>query len=174
MYKFYWFTGQAGAGKTELANALKQQLNREQTILQQNLVPKDIRIGNNFTNQKFVIIDGDDIREIYQNTDYSLEGRKKNVDFVQKLCLFLIKNDIVPIVCMVSPFKEQRSQFVKENNGVEIYVYCSEIRGRENFHVDYYEKPIIDEKYAYEIDTTGKSVNESFNQIAKQLVWKNI
>ena len=75
---------------------------------------------------------------------------------------------------MVSPFKEQRSQFVKENNGVEIYVYCSEIRGREDFHVDYYEKPLIDKKYAYEIDTTGKSVNESFNQIAKQLVWKNI
>ena len=27
-------------------------------------------------NKKFVIIDGDDIRELYKNTDYSIEGRK--------------------------------------------------------------------------------------------------
>ena len=137
MPKLFWFTGQAGAGKTELANALKTQLNREQTIVQQNFVAKDIW-GSQIPNNKFVIIDGDDIRELYKNTDYSIEGRKANVDFVQKLCSFLMKNNIVPIVCMVSPFAEQRRNFIQENNGLEIFVYCNEIRGRENYHVDYY------------------------------------
>ena len=106
--EIYWFTGQAGSGKTELANQLKIYLNR------------------NF-NKKLVIIDGDDIRKLYNNTDYSVEGRKNNVDFVQKMCLFLKKNNIVPIVCMVSPFADQRKQFLIKENGIEIYVYCNEI-----------------------------------------------
>jgi adenylylsulfate kinase-like enzyme len=167
MPKLFWFTGQAGAGKTELANALKTQLNREQTIVQQNFVAKDIW-GSQIPNNKFVIIDGDDIRELYKNTDYSIEGRKANVDFVQKLCSFLMKNNIVPIVCMVSPFAEQRRNFIQENNGLEIFVYCNEIRGRENYHVDYYEPP-FESANTIKIDTTGNSVNQSFEEL-----WKSI
>ena len=167
MPKLFWFTGQAGAGKTELANALKTQLNREQTIVQQNILPQKIW-SDYIPNKKFVIIDGDDIRELYNNTDYSIDGRKANVDFVQKLCIFLIKNNIVPIVCMVSPFAEQRKDFIKGNDGIEIYVHCSEIRGRENYHVDYYEPP-IESKNTLRIDTTEKTVLQSFEEL-----WKNI
>ena len=95
--KIFWFTGQAGAGKTELANMLKTRLIREQTIVQQIYATKKIS-SVHLPNKKLVIIDGDDIRELYKNTDYSIQGRKKNVDFVQKMCVFLKKNDIVPIV----------------------------------------------------------------------------
>jgi adenylylsulfate kinase-like enzyme len=147
MYNVIWFTGQAGAGKTVLANELKNHL-------------------QNITKQKIVIIDGDDIRDLYKNTDYSIEGRKANVDFVQKLCTFLIKNEIVPVVSMVSPFAEQRKKFIEENNGIEIYVYCNEIRGRENYHVDYYEKP-IESKISVNLDTTNKNVKQSFNELWK-------
>ena len=165
--KIFWFTGQAGAGKTELANMLKTRFIREQTIIQQNIVPKEIW-SCYIPNKKFVIIDGDDIRELYKNTDYSVEGRKSNVDFVQKMCLFLKKNNIVPIVCMVSPFAEQRREFIEEENGIEIYVYCNEIRGRENYHIDYYEPPVNYEN-SVEIDTTKKSVEQSFKEL-----WKNL
>ena len=171
MPNLFWFTGQAGAGKTELANALKTKLNREQTIVQQNVVPKNIWSAY-IPNKKFVIIDGDDIRELYKNTDYSIEGRKANVDFVQKLCVFLIKNNITPIVCMVSPFEKQRKDFIYANNGIEIYVHCNEIRGRENYHIDYYEPP-TDYQNTLKIDTTEKSVSESFNEIWKQLINEN-
>ena len=165
--KIFWFTGQAGAGKTELANMLKTRLIREQTIIQQNIVPKEIW-SCHIPNKKFVIIDGDDIRELYKNTDYSVEGRKSNVDFVQKMCLFLKKNNIVPIVCMVSPFAEQRREFIEEENGIEIYVHCNEIRGREKYHIDYYEPPVNYEN-SVEIDTTKKSVEQSFEEL-----WKNL
>jgi adenylylsulfate kinase-like enzyme len=111
----FWFTGQAGAGKTELANMLKIHLIREQTIVHQNLIPNNIW-SSYIPSKKFVIIDGDDIRDLYNNKDYSIEGRKSNVDFVQKMCLFLKKNSIVPIVCMVSPFAEQRSGFLEKEN----------------------------------------------------------
>ena len=146
MKKIYWFTGQAGAGKTELAKMLKTRLDN---------MP--------------IIIDGDDIRELYKNTDYSIEGRKKNVDFVQKMCLFLKKNNIVPIVCMVSPFAEQRKEFIEQEDGIEIYVHCNEIRGRENFHIDYY-KPPINYDNAVEIDTTNKNVKQSFEELWKKLL----
>lgn len=165
--KVFWFTGQAGAGKTELANMFKTRLIREQTIIQQNYITQKTW-SSHIPNKKFVIIDGDDIRELYNNTDYSLEGRKANVDFVQKLCLFLKKNNIVPIVCMVSPFAEQRRAFIEEEKGIEIYVHCNEIRGRENFHVDYYEQPTNFDN-AVEIDTTNKSVEQSFAEL-----WKNL
>jgi len=167
MPQIFWFTGQAGAGKTELAKMLQTRLTREQTIVQRNVVPKDIW-SCHIPNKKFVIIDGDDIRELYKNTDYSIEGRKANVDFVQKMCLFLKKNNIVPIVCMVSPFSEQRRAFIEAENGIEIYVHCNEIRGREHFHVDYYEPPVNYEK-SVEIETTKKSVEQSFEEL-----WKNL
>jgi adenylylsulfate kinase-like enzyme len=126
-YKLYWFTGQAGAGKTTLAHELKKHLEKGHI---------DKTIG-----KKYVIIDGDDIRELFSNSDYSVDGRKKQVDLVQKLCILLIKNKIIPIVCMVSPFAEQRKIFIDENNGYEIFVHTGEIRGREHYHVDYFEKP---------------------------------
>lgn len=147
-YQIFWFTGQAGAGKTELAKELYSHL---------------IELN---PDKKYVIVDGDDIRDMFDNKDYSIEGRRKNVDFVQKLCMFLSKNNIVPIVCMVSPFLEQREELKKKVSVCETYVYCSEIRGREKFHVEYYEQP---QKSFISIDTTGKSVEESFLYLLKKL-----
>ncbi len=156
--KMYWFTGQAGAGKTTLAILLKNKLQKE------------------FLKKKFVILDGDEIRELFNNQDYSKEGRLNNVGMVQNCCRFLIKNDIVPIVCMVSPFAEQRKEFCKEVNGLEIYIECNEIRGREHFHVDYYQKPTytasevwVEGKNILAIDTTNKTPNQSFKTLWKLL-----
>jgi len=164
--KIFWFTGQEGVGKTELANMLKIRLIREQTIVQKNNEINGLS-SSHIPNKKFVIIDDNDIRQIY-DTD-SLFVR---VEYVQKLCLFLKKNNIVPIVCMVSPFAEQRSVFVEEENGIEIYVRCNEIRGRENFHIDYYEPPVNFDN-SVEIDTTNKSVEQSFEELWKTLSYNN-
>jgi len=147
-YQIFWFTGQAGSGKTELAKKLHSHLSEQNT------------------EQRYVIVDGDDIRDMFDNKDYSIEGRKKNVEFVQKLCMFLNKNNIVPIVCMVSPFLEQREELKKKASVCETYVYCSEVRGREKFHVEYYEKP---QDSFISMDTTGKSVEESFSHLLKNL-----
>jgi len=54
----YWFYGQPGAGKTTLARALKEHLE--------------------YNNHRVVQhIDGDEMRSIFNNTDYSKEGRIK-------------------------------------------------------------------------------------------------
>jgi adenylylsulfate kinase-like enzyme len=147
----YWFTGQPGAGKTTLAQSLKTYL-------------KPITL------KKIIILDGDNIRDIFKNQDYSKEGRLKNVDLVQSCCKFLIENDIIVIVCMVSPFRDQRYDFCKQMNGIEIYVHCSEKRGREHFFVDYFEQPSpFMHSDSIAIDTTLLSPEESFSNLLNLL-----
>lgn len=135
-----WLTGQPGSGKTTLGE----------------------RIQKSFVKKRAIIIDGDDIRLLFDNQDYSMEGRRKNVEFVQKLVDFSVKNELVPIVSLVSPFLDLREQIKSKYKTLEIYLHCQDIRGREHFHVDYYEKP---QKNYVEIDTTSKTVEQSFKQI---------
>ena len=84
----YWFTGQPGHGKTVLATAFKEYLN------------------NNCFH-----IDGDDIREIFDNKDYSEVGRMKNIELAQHLSHFLHKKGQNVVVSLVSPYKDQRDAF---------------------------------------------------------------
>jgi adenylylsulfate kinase len=150
--KLYWFTGQAGAGKTTLALALKSKLAK--------LEPT----------RKIVILDGDEIRELFNNQDYSKEGRVNNVEMVQNCCRFLAKNDITIIVCMVSPFAEQRMKLCKELDGVEVFVKCDSERGREHFHVDYFEEPIADFSYNHiTMNTTFLEPNQAIEELWKKL-----
>ena len=136
----YWFTGQPGHGKTVLATALKQTLN------------------NAFH------VDGDDLRELFDNKDYSEAGRRKNIELAQHLARFLHNKKQDVIVSLVSPYKDQREVFKEKmtDNIKEIYVHTNEIRGREKFHVKEYQHPT--ENYL-DIDTTDISVEECLNQI---------
>lgn len=145
MSMIYWFTGQPGAGKTTLAKELVKYLQSSQRNVHH--------------------IDGDDLRDIFKNKDYSEAGRRKNIELAQNIAKFLsIKNNDV-IVSLVSPFKDQRDDFKKDMlNVVEIYVHTTEERGREGFHVSDYQQPT--DKFI-DIDTTGKRVDESFIELIK-------
>ena len=55
-----------------------------------------------------------------------------------------------------------RDSLKETNEVVEIYVHTSEIRGREQNFVKYYEKPT--ENYI-DIDTTNSTVSECLNLI---------
>ena len=137
----YWFTGQPGHGKTVLATAFKEYLN------------------NNCFH-----IDGDDIREIFDNKDYSEAGRRKNIELAQHLSHFLHKKGQNVVVSLVSPYKDQRDAFKhKLGKGVlEYYIHTTDIRGREDYHVDGYEAPT---EYFCGIDTTNISPLDSLKQI---------
>ena len=136
----FWFTGQPGHGKTVLATALKQNLN------------------NVFH------IDGDDLRVIFANTDYSEQGRRKNISLAQQLAHFLHNKECNVVVSLVSPYKDQRDDFKhKLGKGIlEYYIHTTDIRGREDYHVDGYEAPTED---FCGIDTTNISPLDSLKQI---------
>lgn len=117
----YWFTGQPGAGKTSIAKSLVEKLP-----------------NNTFH------VDGDDLREIFNNKDYSEAGRRKNIELAQHITHFLHNKGNNVVVSLVSPYRDQREDFKNLLKGsiIEIYVHTENLRGREDYHVKNYEEPL--------------------------------
>lgn len=141
----YLFTGQPGAGKTVLAKAVKEEL--------------ELTFSKNV-----VHIDGDDIREIFDNKDYSKDGRYKNITLAHQIAKFLHLKGFEVVVSLVSPYSELRDKLKKEfvSEVKEIYVHTSEIRGREHYHSLDYEPPY---ENFIDIDTTNCSIAECLKKI---------
>ena len=91
-------------------------------------------------------IDGDDIRELFNNKDYSEIGRRKNIELAQQIAQYLHNKGENIIISLVSPYKDLRDKFKEKmgNNLLEVYVNTNEIRGRESFFVNNYELPTND------------------------------
>lgn len=146
--RIIWFTGQPGSGKSVLGSMLKKHLEKNK--------------------QKVIIIDGDDLREKTANFDYTQEGRNKNILNAQMIARFLVKSGYIVVVSVVAPYLELREQFKKEFGSliVEVYVHCSDIRGRESYHVKNYEKPLNN---FLSLDTTQDTPKQSFKKILKHM-----
>lgn len=140
----YYLVGQPHAGKTTLSKLLKQ-----------HLYP-----------QNMVQIDGDEIRDIFQNKDYSEEGRRKNIQRAQDIAKFLNAKGIDVIISLVSPYKDLRDDLKSSSNVIEVYIHTTDVRGRENFHVENYEKPTED---YISIDTTGVSEFTSLGELINKI-----
>ena len=142
----YWFTGQPAHGKTVLANMLKEEL------------PNAFRI------------DGDEMRELFTNKDYSINGRVVNVGTAQKIAHYLHNQGHDVIVSLVTPYIDQREDFKKLigiENIVEFYVHTSEPRERDHFKAIAYVPPITD---FVDIDTTHDTPEQSFEIVKKWIL----
>lgn len=137
----YWFTGQPGAGKTSIAKSLMEKLP-----------------SNSFH------VDGDDLREIFNNKDYSETGRRKNIELAQHITHFLHKKGNNVVVSLVSPYKDQREDFKNRlgSSILEIYVHTVNLRGREEFHVKNYEEPL---ENFLDIDTSDVLISKCVDEI---------
>lgn len=148
----FWFTGQPNAGKTTLAKHLKNVLSFK------------------YPSKPIYMVDGDDLRRIINNKDYSEQGRRNNISQAIAIAKYLddLKYDV--IVSLVSPYKDLRDELKASTDVIEIFVHTKEIRGREAFHVADYQPPTED---YIDIDTTGvdeiTSLNELLNEIEKHL-----
>ena len=141
----YWFTGQPCAGKTVLADMLKEE-----------------HLPNAFR------IDGDDMRELFSNNDYSIKGRVENVATAQRIAHYLHNQGHDVIVSLVSPYIDQREDFknLLGDNIKEIYVYTSDKRDRDQFKSIAYTPP---QSNYISIDTTIDTPIESLKKILEQL-----
>ena len=144
----YWFTGQPGHGKTILGKMLKEYM----------------VVNHPFKN--VIHIDGDQLRTIFQNQNYSREGREQNIKRAQDIARFLDFEGYDVIVSLVAPYRELREEFKKMNNVSEIYVHTSEVRGREQNHVKDYEEPL---ENFIDIDTTDIEPMGSLVEIINEL-----
>ena len=99
-----WLIGISGSGKTTLGNKIEYYFN-------QKLI-------------NCVLLDGDEIREFFDNDlGYSVEERRANIMRILLAAYFLEKKKIIPIICNISPFEDIRSLAKKKlDNYIQIYL----------------------------------------------------
>ena len=141
-YNAIWLTGQPASGKTTLANLLLKRLSKD---------------SNSYFN-----IDGDDLRNLFQNKDYSRKGREANIRLGMSIAAYLINKGYTPIVSLVSPYINLREEFKSKYKVLEVYLHTTQIRGRENYFAENYEPP---KENFLDMDTTNKSEEESLDEI---------
>tara|TARA_B100001175_G_C19332812_1_gene553384 strand:+ start:150 stop:647 length:498 start_codon:yes stop_codon:yes gene_type:complete len=100
-----WIIGLSGSGKTTLAKEVKKLAYKR--------------------NKNIVHIDGDEVRSIFQNKNYKLEGRKLNAQQIFKLCYFLDKNNINVVCSILSIFPKLRNKNrLKFKKYYEVFIDC--------------------------------------------------
>ena len=136
----YGFTGQPAHGKTVLANKLKEHLSDAFRI------------------------DGDEMRELFTNEDYTINGRVVNVGTAQRIAHYLNNQGHDVIVSLVAPYVDQREDFktLLGDDIIEFYVHTSEPRERDHFRAIAYVPPTGN---FVDIDTTEDTPDESFAKV---------
>jgi adenylylsulfate kinase-like enzyme len=142
------FFGQPCSGKTTNAKALQREL---------------------FLSEKgyVTIVDGDDIRKIFNNTDYSKEGRIRNLNRISDIAIFLANQHENVIVSAVYPYLEAREYMEKNSNKKILWVYLiyNEIRGREEYHVQDFDIPLLETNNLMVLNTSVRSLITSVRDI---------
>ena len=142
----YWFTGQPGHGKTTLALALIEHLRA------QGVEPFHV--------------DGDDLRALTSNADYSRAGREANIRRAQTIAHYLHNQGRTVVVSLVAPYRAIREELKAATEVTEVYVHTTEARGREEKHAKDYEAPVTN---FIDIDTTGTTVEASLQLLLARL-----
>ena len=119
-------TGQAGSGKTTIASELKKII------------------------ENSIIVDGDELRDLFKNKDYSEEGRRRNITNAYNIARFLEAKGFTPIIALISPYLDLREELKSQTIVKEIYLTTTQIRGRENFFAQNY---VIPENNFLEVST---------------------
>jgi len=132
----YLFTGQPGSGKTTLAKKLQFWLQTDK---------------KNWRKSVFHI-DGDQLRELFPNTDYTKEGREKNIQKAFDIAKYLDSSGNDVVVSMVLPYIELREKLKSECKVQEIYCHTKKIRGKESFFALDYEPPV---QFYIDLDTSS-------------------
>ena len=146
----YLFTGQPGSGKTTLGKKLQIWLQTDK---------------KNWRKSVFHI-DGDQLIELFPNTDYSKEGRYENINKAFDIAKFLDASGNDVVISLVSPYKELREKFKSQCKVQEIYCHTKKIRGREDKFVLDYEPPV---EFYVDLDTT-ENPDDTFKKLLKIII----
>lgn len=121
--------GQPCSGKTTLSKSVRDKINRE--------LPK----------YQVIIIDGDQLRKIKSNTDYTGTGRRINISYAYSIAESIItagKQDEnfrpIVILALISPFRDLREKLRAENDYLEVFLR-SHREERKEFHAPDFEEP---------------------------------
>lgn len=135
----YLLIGQPGSGKTTMAELLVK------------------RLGTGT-----IWIDGDDLREIFPNTDYSYSGRIRNIEKAFTIARFMSVKGRNVVISMVCPYRGIREDLKSNNEVVEVLFKRGDHAGREKFHVENFEEPVEN----YMLFKNGNDLRRSFRELS--------
>lgn len=117
-------------------------------------------------------IDGDELRELFVNKDYSREGRIKNLNRASDIAHFLnYKNRqyVHVVLSLVYPYKETRDYLNNLTDDVLwIYLHYEGERGREAYHVKDFELDLLEEN-VLSLNTSRLNIDECIDIIQNQV-----
>jgi len=130
-----WLTGQPGSGKTTLCNELSTSL-----------------VSMGYCEKTFHI-DGDDLRDVLDNKDYSEQGRRKNIQIAIDMARVMEHKGYCVLISLVSPYRELRYG--------DIFYLNTTRELRKEYWVDDYEPPL----HNFTEINTDKSIEECIDEI---------
>ena len=164
-----WMTGLSGSGKTTLAKYLERKLLNE----------------GHFS----MLLDGDNVRSgLNKNLGFSEEDRHENIRRIAEVSKLFMDSGVICINCFVSPTVEIRAMaksIIGSNDFIEVYINtpleeCEKrdvkglyVKARAGEIKDFtgisapFEAPVSP---AIEIKTTGKTIEESGEELFQKLV----
>jgi len=143
----YLFIGQPGAGKSEMAKMLVDKLG-----------------------EKTIWIDGDDLREIFPNKDYSYYGRIKNIERSFIIARFMSEKGYNVVISMVCPYRAAREDLKANNKVIEVLFNRSHFAGKDSYHVQEFEYPILN----FEVFINGDNREDDFEKLLDVLNLESI
>lgn len=124
-------------------------------------------LAKKFVAEGFHHIDGDELRELFANKDYSREGRIRNLNRASDIARYLYHKGHNVVLSLVYPYEEAREYLSKLTKGVRwIYLIYQEDRGRDDFKVKDFEIPHMNDVDLI-INTSYTSIEDSVDQIKR-------
>lgn len=109
-------------------------------------------------------LDGDELRKLYDNTDYSKAGRIANLNRAGDIAAYLDSKGLDVVMSLVYPYLEARTYLNQLIPNVKwVYLTYDGDRGREKFHVKDFDYPIGEDVLT--INTSSQSIHDSLVQI---------
>jgi adenylylsulfate kinase-like enzyme len=113
-------------------------------------------------------IDGDHLRQMFQNKDYSKQGRINNLNRASDIATYIHYNGNDVVLSLVYPYKECRDYLNSLVSNVKwIYLTYDNQRGREQYHVSDFEQS--ENENILSINTDKHSIDECVYQIKKYI-----
>ena len=124
-------------------------------------------LAKKFIAEGFHHIDGDHLREMFNNKDYSREGRIRNLNRASDIAKYLHYTNHNVVLSLVYPYEEARDYLSKLSREVRwIYLIYEEDRGRDEFKVKDFELPHMNEVDLI-INTSNTSIEDSVDKIKR-------
>jgi len=121
-------------------------------------------LARKLANEQCWNIDGDDLRALFKNKNYTREGRLQNLNRASDIAHYMESLGTDIVLSLIYPYRDARNYLNSLNDNVKwIHLTYEGERGREEYHVKDFEYP-VGERILH-LDTSKLSITECISAI---------